>query len=150
MKNRGRKHLVSRLLTGSWVLWTSCWWKKMTGCRSKSRSLCMRMATWNNKSILWVVYLLYKPGNPWRFQFFFSTWANWSSLINRTQINHVGFHLTLISFFLSLNHFCWSFARAAFNLFCLILSFHEEIPVTLSFIICFFGSMKLKMIIVAG
>lgn len=54
VKNRGRKLLVSRLLTGSWVLWTSCWWKKMTDCRSKCLNLCMRMATWNNKSILWV------------------------------------------------------------------------------------------------
>lgn len=41
-RSKGKKRLAFRLWTESWRLWTSCWWRKMIGCKSKCHSWCMR------------------------------------------------------------------------------------------------------------
>lgn len=37
-----------RLWTGSWQQWTSCWWRRMIGCRNRCHSLCVRMVIWGS------------------------------------------------------------------------------------------------------
>ena len=77
-RSRGKRRLASKLWIGSWPPWTSFWWRRMIGCRSRCLNWCMRMATSANIPRTWELLICFLVSShivtddffPFSFSFF--------------------------------------------------------------------------------
>jgi hypothetical protein len=56
-RSSARSPLGYKPWTGSWVRWISCWWRRMTGCRSRCPVSSLTTGIWRIDSTVWAPFL---------------------------------------------------------------------------------------------